>query len=247
MTIEQFHREFKVFFDKADSSAYPEFLDGEIDIYLNEAQERIVKQRYGKNNIYRSGFEELQKRTEDLKELVVSKFTSLSSNTAYQDIGDNVYEASLTDLFEESGLINPATETYQFFLKAIAETCQLDENNQPICCSWSRVKLVQHDDIGTIVEDPFNKPKKGRPIIFFENGNILVWTAPGFVINGFQVTFLKRPQQVNIGTYGQPQVECELSEHLHKELLQEAIQVALENIGSPRVQTQGPLNVQTSE
>jgi len=246
MTIEQFHREFKVFFDKADSSAYPEFLDGEIDIYLNEAQERIVKQRYGKNNVYRSGFEEIQKRTEDLKELVVTKFTSLSQNTAYQDVGDNVYKADLKDLYDDANLNTTASEEYQFFLKAIAETCQVNDN-QLECCTWSRVKLVQHDDISTVANDPFNKPKKGRPIIFFEEGSIFVWTAEGYEVNGFQVTFIKRPAVMNIGTYGSVVTECELSEHLHKELLQEAIQVALENIGSPRVQTQGPLNVQTSE
>jgi hypothetical protein len=243
MTIEEFHREFKVFFDKADSSAYPEFLDGEIDIYLNEAQERIIKQRYGKNNVYRSGFEEIQKRTEDLKELVVTKFASLSINPAYQDIDDNVYEADLSNLFDEALLVTPAEEEYMFYLKASARTCKSDVT----CCQWSKVKLVQHDDIGGITDDPFNKPKKGRPIIFFENGNIMIWTAPTLVVEGFQVTFLKRARLLNIGTYGNPVSECELSEHLHKELLQEAIQVALENIGSPRVQTQGPLNVQTSE
>lgn len=243
MTIRQFHREFKVFFDKADSSAYPELLDGEIDIYLNEAQERIIKQRYGKNNIYRSGFEEIQKRTEDLKELVVTKFTSLSINSTYQDAADNVYEADLSQLFDESALSTTAEEEYMFYLKASAQTCK----DNSTCCQWSKVKLVQHDDIGGIVDDPFNQPKKGRPIIFFENGNIMIWTAPDLLIQSFQVSFIKRPQLMNIGTYGNAITECELSEHLHKELLQEAIQVALENIGSPRVQTQGPLNVQTSE
>jgi len=242
MTIEQFHREFKVFFDKADSAAYPEFLDGEIDIYLNEAQERIVKQRYGKNNIYRSGFEEIQKRTEDLKELVETRFCTVTSETAYQYIGDNVFRADIQSLFVDAGLTQPATEEYQFYLKSIAQTC--DDND---CCSWSRVKLVQHDDISTVAEDPFNKPKKNRPIIFFESGDIFVWTADGNTIDGFQVTFIKRPATMDIGTYGGAVTECELSEHLHKELLQEAIQIALENIGSPRTQTQGPLNVQTSE
>ena len=242
MTIEQFHIEFKVFFDKTDSDAYPEFLDGEIDIYLNEAQERIIKQRYGKNNIYRAGFEEGQKRTEDLKNLVTTKFTSLSSETVYSEVGDNVYRADIQSLFDDLALTTSAEEEYQFYLKSVVRSC--DSN---ACCTWSKVKLVQHDDISSIAGDPFNKPKQSRPIIFFEDGDIFIWTAAGITIEGFQVTFIKRPALVNIGTYGGIRVDCELSEHLHKELLQEAIQIAIENIGSPRIQTQGPVNVQTSE
>lgn len=240
MTIEQFHREFKVFFDKVDSSSYPEFLDGEIDIYLNEAQERIKKQRYGKNNLYRAGFEEIQKRTDDLKNLVYTRFVSVSPAPEYQGVGDNVYKADLTSLFEDVEKQIPASEVYELYLKSLARSCN------GVCCVWSRVKLVQQDDLNSIIDDPFNKPKLHRPIIFFENGGIYIWTAPGLTIDNFQVTFIKRPDQMNLGTYGSPKVECELSEHLHKEILQEAIQIALENIGSPRVQTQ-TLNVQTTE
>ena len=242
MTIQELHRNFKVHFDKVDSAAYPEFLDGEIDIYLNSAQERIVKQRYGKNNIYRSGFEEIQKRTDDLKNLVKTRFAAVSPAGPYQDVSENVFRADLDTLYSDGNLTVPVTEKYQFYLKSIAQTCDSKE-----CCSWSRVKLVQHDDIAPIVNDPFNKPKKGRPIIFFEDGDIFVWTAAGHTINGFQVTFMKRPIEMNIGTYGGALAECELSEHLHEEILQQAIVIALENISSPRVQTQAQVNTQQTE
>ena len=243
MTIEQFHIEFKVFFDKVDSAAYPEFLDGEIDIYLNEAQDRIIKQRYGKNNMYRSGFEEIQKRTDDLKNLVKTRFCPVTQDTSYAFVGDNVYRADLSSLFEDGSLTVASTDQYRFYLKSIAQTCEADGN----CCTWSRVKLVQQDDVSSIASDPFNKPMKDRPIVFFEDGDIFVWTANPFIVGGFQVTFLKVPAQMNIGTYGQPRVDSELSEHLHKEILQEAIEIALENISSPRVKTQGPINVTKAE
>ena len=243
MNIQQFHREFKVFFDKTDSSAYPEFLDGEIDIYLNEAQERMVKHRYGKNNIFRSGFEEIQKRTDDLKNLVVTRFATVTGATPYQEIGDKIYRADLNALFTDADLTVPATEEYQFYLKSITRSCKANG-----CCNWARVKLVQHDDISSMATDPFNKPTYARPVIFFEDGDIFIWTGKWSTVGGFQVTFIKRPAQMHIDTYGSPvNVECELSDHLHKDLLQEAIQVALENIGSPRIQTQGPINVQKTE
>lgn len=240
MTIEQFHREFKVFFDKVDSSAYPEFQDGEIDIYLNEAQERIIKLRYGKNNIYRAGFEEIQKRTDDLKNLVKTRFCTVTEETSYSVVGDTVYRASLSSLFDDAELTTQSVDNYMFYIKSIAETTKGD------CKTWSRVKLVQQDDVSSIGGDPFNKPTFTRPIIFFEDSDIFVWTAKDCSISSFQVTFLKRPALMNIGTYEGDKTECELSEHLHKELLQLAITIAIENIQSPRVQTQ-QMNLQTKE
>lgn len=241
MDIESFHRQFKVFFDKTDSSAYPEFLDGEIDIYLNEAKERVIKQRYGKNNIYRAGFEEMQKRTDDLKNLVETRFVNVSEELSHTAVGQKVYRANLSELYTDEAQDNLSTDLYMFYLRSMVETCKSN------CCSWSTVKLVQQDDVSSIAVDPFNRPTVSRPIIFFESGDIFIWTAIDATIENFQVTFLKRSIDMNKGTYGQTKVECDLSEHLHKEILQEAIQVALENIGSPRTHTQGPVNVHKTE
>ena len=59
MTVQDMHNEFKVSLDKVDSSAYPEFLDWEIDYYLNEAQDRLIKNRFGRNNLYDRDWETL--------------------------------------------------------------------------------------------------------------------------------------------------------------------------------------------
>lgn len=232
MNIAQFHREFKIAFDKADSEAYPEFLDGEIDYYLNEAQDRFIKQRYGVNNIYRAGYEQIQKRTDDLKALVVSRYASISPVNHYTVVGDNVYRADISDLFTDVDVTLQAPEEYMLFVKAIAQTCVND------CCEWSKVKLVQQDDLSSLTLDPFNKPKVNKPIIFFEDNDIFVWTADGATIGGVLVTFIKRPAQMNLGTYGGVLTQCELSEYTHKEILQQSVRIALENIESPRQQSQ---------
>lgn len=241
MLIQQFHREFKIALDKVDSSAYPEFQSGEIDYYLNEAQDRFIKQRYGYNNIYRSGFEQLQKRTDDLKNLVVTRYASVSEVPHYKSAGYNVFKANISDLYNDLELESQATETYMLFIKALANTCA-DE-----CCEWGKVKLVQQDDFSTLEKDPFNKPKLDKPIMFFEEGNIFIWAASGAVIDNFLVTFIKRPAQMNLGTYNGPAVQCELSEYTHKEIIQMAVGIALENIESQRQQSQEILNTQKVE
>jgi len=42
---------------------------------------------------------------------------------------------------------------------------------------------------------------------------------------------------VNVGTYGQPVVEFDLPEHTHKEVVQLAVSIAVENIESQRINT----------
>jgi hypothetical protein len=79
-----------------------------------------------------------------------------------------------------------------------------------------------------------------------EDNQLSYWLDSSQTADVVALTFLKEPIPMNIGTYGKPKQECELSNHLHKEILQLAIQIALENIQSPRVQTQA-INIQTNE
>jgi hypothetical protein len=251
MTVQEMHNEFKITLDKVDSQAYPEFLDGEVDFYLNEAQDRFIKTRYGRNNLYRSGFEELQKRTDDLKALVVSRFCQMTSVPYYGSTGDVVFRADLESLFEDEGLNTASTDEYMLYIKASAYTCidkyKVVDGEQVQCCDWHRVKLVQQDDLSSVAGDPFNKPMPERPVIFFEDGDIFVWTGTDATIGNFLVTFIRRPLNVDLGTYGGTAQDCELSEYTHKEIVQMAVRIALENIESPRQQTQEALNVRNVE
>lgn len=241
MIVEQFHREFDITLDKVASEAYPEFLPAEKDYYLNEAQDRFIKTRYGKNNIYGVGFEEIQKRTDDLKNLVKSRFCTVSTVSHYSESGENIFRADINSLYSDEALITVSSDEYMLYLKSSAKTCI------GTCCKYFKVKLVQQDDLASVANDPFNKPRADRPIIFFEDGNIFIWVDQGTTVQSMLVTFIKRPVQINIGTYGLPKVECELSEYTHREIVQMAVQIALENISSPRTQTQEAINVKRVE
>ena len=72
MNILEVHREFKFRLDKFDSISYPNIRPEEIDLILNHAYKRYIKQRYGITNTKRTSFEEDQKRTEDLKAVIKS-------------------------------------------------------------------------------------------------------------------------------------------------------------------------------
>ena len=50
MTSNEMHISFRVGVDKAESFDYPSFEEEEIDLFLNKAQDRFIKNRYGINN-----------------------------------------------------------------------------------------------------------------------------------------------------------------------------------------------------
>ena len=81
MNIADAHRAFRFGLDKMDGLNAPNFLPEEIDLLLNQAQERFIKQRYDNTNIKNTGFEQDEKRTEDLKEILESKILSPAAVT----------------------------------------------------------------------------------------------------------------------------------------------------------------------
>lgn len=235
MTIAEMHMEFKYTADKVDSEAYPEFEPWEIDFFLKESEARIIKQRYGGNNIYKTGFEESQKRIDDLKEIVISKFCETMVSPIYSAMDMNVYVANLQSLYDDEARLVPSDVEYMFYLKSNAQISLLNCDSK-----WFQVALTQHDRITAIQSDPFNKPKPNKPVIFFENGDVYVWTANESDVTNFMITFIRKPLEMSLGTYdiNKPVQDCELSEHLHKEIVQMAVKIALENIEAPRQNTQ---------
>lgn len=94
MTITEMHIAINQGLQKINSFQVDNFLPQEIDLEINKNIQRFVEQRYSKNsNIKRQGFEESQKRIDDLRTLVVE----YSSGTNYKgQIGPKHYIDSFT-------------------------------------------------------------------------------------------------------------------------------------------------------
>ena len=70
MNVGQMHTAIQQGVDKINSLQADMLLREEIDIELNKSQTRFINTKYGKNNIYQKGFEQSQKRIDDLRSLV---------------------------------------------------------------------------------------------------------------------------------------------------------------------------------
>ena len=72
MTVAEMHIAIDVLIDKEDTLNYPNFQPEHKDFFLNLIQDRFVKQRYDGTQARNKGFEETQKRTDDLKNVTDS-------------------------------------------------------------------------------------------------------------------------------------------------------------------------------
>jgi hypothetical protein len=81
MNIVNMHQAVQQGVDKINSLQADMLLSEEIDVELNKSQDRFINTKYGINNKYNKGFEESQKRVDDLRTLV----TEYSNTVTYKE------------------------------------------------------------------------------------------------------------------------------------------------------------------
>lgn len=273
MDITEMHIRFRLGVDKAESFDAPSFEPEEVDVFLNRAQNRFVKNRYGINNTYQKGFEQTQKRTDDLKELVVSfasstfdafnedankpfgKFISLPSDYWFsiQEEADIVYSDASSTTYTSGGDLTTGI-TY-IVSSGSVDVSGVDYNlgdsfvddggliiiSGSVKSTKSRrvgVKATQHDDYNRIANDPFNKPKSDQARRLMLGDKIELLSEVDFDITKFYMRYIKKPAEM-LNDLATPanNVDCELSEHTHEEIVDIAVALALEGIESNRYQT----------
>ena len=227
MTIAEFHTEVKVRLDKIDSLQLPNLLTSEIDLFLNQAQDRTVKQRYGISNPKRQGYEETQKRTDDLKAITR---TAVLVPLAYST--DNIDT-------EARFFVLPAD--YWFIVQVrvnITYPCGDTNTTTDV-----EVRPIEHNEFTKSIYDPFKKPNNRKVLRLMENGQSEIITISGIALNSYKIRYIKKPVRMNY-TGG---VTCELSDHMHSEIVDECVKIILENIESIRLKTFIPTVDTTNE
>lgn len=228
MTIAQFHTEVKVRLDKIDSVQLPEILTSEIDLFLNQAQDRIVKQRYGITNPKRQGFEETQKRTDDLK--AITRTASLLP-LAYS-----------VDNIDSNARFFALPLDYWFIVQERANVTYDCGGTDPITTDIE-VRPIEHNEFTKSIYDPFKKPNKRKVLRLMENNQSELIAASGVTINNYKIRYIKQPIRMSFTG----NITCELSEHMHSEVVDECVKIILENIEANRLKTFVPVVDTTKE
>jgi len=222
LTISEAHTAFKFGLDKFDSLNYPNFLPEEIDLLLNQAQDRFVKQRYGNNNNKQQSFEETQKRTEDLKNIVKNIIIAPAANTS-ENIDNNAQFVTLP-------------VDHWFTVQERAEISYLDCKEDTVT-DKVYVREVQHNDFDLLIGNPFEKPTKHKVLRLMANGKTELIHSSDSTITNYHLRYIKEPVRVNLSG----NQTFELSSHTHQEIINLAVQIALEGIEAKRNQTFTPI------
>lgn len=225
MNIREMHYAFKAGINKNDSQQNVNFLVPEIDRVLNEAMWLYIKLIAEPRTPNQFGFEVGQRSIDDLKNIVVDDDIRPVITT-----GTNYEVVSLPD-------------DYMFFTGA-----SIDMEKGTCVMPMERVRVIQHDDKAE--ESTFDKSSfewREVNIRFFEDG-IKVFNDGTFSIDEFRLDYIRTPlymhnaQDYNGATYtgldGTVYItyqDCELSAHLHQEIVDLAVLIAAGNIEIPNI------------
>lgn len=245
MNIQEAHRQFNLFLDKVSSESTPEFSHKQIDVFIHEAEVRLVKQAYGGNNIYKTGYQETQKRTDDLNSLVktgyldsAKVFSSIDGQLVVSPVVvDGVYSFSLDSIYESENFTSSKND-YMFFVKAMVKVNSSTVTN-PV---YTGITLIPQDKYTEVIKDPFNKSRISSPIAFFEDNCIKIDTNKNsFSPSTIRLTYIKYPIPVVWTSDSNTYVSSELPEQKQREAIQLAVTIALESVESQRTNTQAGL------
>tara|TARA_R110000868_G_scaffold78892_1_gene224656 strand:- start:665 stop:1378 length:714 start_codon:yes stop_codon:yes gene_type:complete len=205
-------------------TVYPE----EFETLINAAQLEFIENKY-------DAAELTQKRIDDLREIVILQETIANTgpNVAGQEIFLLPYDPNAFVITPK----NPSgtNNGYMFMLRASFELQYV--NN---ICGYTgtsellKSKVMTSDRRDEITRDPFNKPKDERLYYQLTGDRMILFTGTQSYGVSTNIDYIRYPRTIQIVN---AQVDCELALHARKEIVDIAARKKLEQIQSPRYQT----------
>ena len=186
---------------------------------LNEAVDKFWKTRYSGINYKLKGFEQNQKRIDDLRSLVKSKVyteNDIIANTTsdYNIILPNDYNVLLGDTVE----ITPIDNTDACWKKDIAG------NYIPYSSDTIESTIETKDkQLTNSLSEHHLKYCKARPLRLISGSNITLLTDGQYKVYKYTIQYLSKPTKIGIGSLSTEYVD--LPESTHMEIVKMAVQI----------------------
>lgn len=228
MTNTEFLDEFNIEYDSVSSNSAPPLDSYEISVFLTQAQDKILDK-------YAPQFENSEKRRREFSTLLRTATNGSPLSLPSYAIGNQ------SRFFElESDVRYIVNETVVLYS---SETCYNGLT--------TKVIPVTHDDYNYNIDNPFKKPNKRVSWRLdnrnYTSGNKLVEiiTVEGSFASSYKYRYIKIPNPIILETLTGGETiggltaatECEMPESIHREILDLAVELALEATGNPRLQT----------
>jgi hypothetical protein len=219
MTRQEFLDRFYLTYDKFNTLSSPGYTPQEIEVFASEAQEVLVITAYNTNsNRLREGFEETEKRIQDLGELV--KVATLSPLPVSPDNMPNGRFFLLPNT-----LLTDPTDYSDVFWFTIYEMAITDDS----CSQRKPIIEINHNEYSQLLEDPFNKPNKNKVWRMRVSGRRQELITDGtYNVTGYNIRYIKKPTPI-ILTSNLTLPASELSDQMHREILRRTLLIALKD------------------
>lgn len=226
MTRDELHIAFKIEMDKnSQSVAYggcPSFLPEEVDYWLNKGYYDVLISKFSGNNTTRIPFEGSVKRISDLERLV--KTDKAVNAITIEGTNQIVIENLLNRNQDNKGRM--------FFVQAILHW---NENS-------SIVNLVNHQQAKKFIKTYNNVPWIEEPVATIQDNTLMIYVDPISMKGDYTVdiTYIKHPTLIS--ELPSDTGLTEVPEQVQNEIINRAVELALEDIESKRLTTKNQLN-----
>lgn len=219
---ESFERELNQFYDGLNK---PRSADTEW--WLNRGLEKFYKTRYSGINYKQKGFEQDQKRIDDLRTLVT--YVNLNTNK----ISDSEFSVGIPDnyvlLLGDTATLLP-TEGLEL------KCWQKDDDGNYIPKKADTLEVT----VETIDREKANSLSEyrlhyclARPLKLIQNRHVYLFTDGKYQVSQYDMIYLRKPEYINI--HKNPFDEyTDMPEHTHSEIVKLAAQMYIENQGNQR-------------
>ncbi len=221
MTRQAFLDSFFILYDEVADLSAPGYDPIQLSLIASKVQEDLITAKYGpKSNKLQEGFEETEKRIQDLGELV--KYKTYSSFTP--GYFANSFEVTLPNTLITSGPTD-FSDVYWYTIYEDAKSNVLDctKANNTTVYILPDVIETPHGELKVALRDPFRKPyikaNKGKVLRVRTEGRKHSLITNGlFTITEYKIGYIKKPSPIDLTTSLTSQVSV-LSDQFHRELL----------------------------
>lgn len=197
------------------------------EYFLNAGLDKFWKTRYSQNNPKVKGFEQIQKRIDDLRTLVAE--VTLVPDTTSKDLYTVIIPEDYVILLGDTAGISPAD--------GYTDPCwELDSDGNYVI-HYSDVLEGSIETIDRIKENSLSeyhlRYTKAKPIRLLSGNEIKLYTDGKYKVSKYILHYLRKPHYIDIHT--EPFKEyTDMPEHTHLEIVKLAAQLYIENQANPR-------------
>ena len=197
------------------------------EYFLNAGLDKFWKTRYSQNNPKVRGFEQIQKRIDDLRTLVAEVI--LVPDTTSKDLYTVTIPEDYVILLGDTAGISPAD--------GYTDPCwELDSDGNYVI-HYSDVLEGSIETIDRIKENSLSeyhlRYTKAKPIRLLSGNEIKLYTDGKYKVSKYILHYLRKPHYIDIHT--EPFKEyTDMPEHTHLEIVKLAAQLYIENQANPR-------------